>query len=553
MDSQNTSAPFSRSRDFNASMNDDGFSMEEKLSMLQDRAKDIDAFLETLNGLKGKLEKKKQTIKDIIEKKIEDNQKELKKWRDLLFLIVDESLDEKIEKLNTQTSYYVGTKKDIEQVLENTKNLPPSSDDGDSDEESEDLKLDDLLEQDLLNLQPEGLTQFETTEMDSRVKNDFNVLLNEPKKSLRRTFAYVGGIIRGYLRRGKSNINWIKIMRKLEGREFEDRMLSESDPYVGAKINLVQELSAPTVAMKENVSNTWNSMTKLFENRNNQEIRDEFCEELYRYYEYNPEDVEFYLPQLCTLMLSQYHQFQPLKQFILEKCSQSIHFALQTYLLVRAAKDSREPPKKKKVIPDSIVRWRLLCDQLLSEITKAVRIPVNPVRSTVLAQLLGVEKSEKEEIKEITNEELFKVPIQFMDNLVAISMALPAVPSDQYATELVKRLEKENKFLQEEFARSGAFVYIPLLKPVGSAEYHRVIRIPAQEANPIPTYGRVLYYTLVEVIDAQPAEYLEYEKKPKKHKGDRPKKDKKAKKDRDHIERCPSVLPPEINKLGDQI
>eukprot|EP01114_Cavostelium_apophysatum_P014494 TRINITY_DN3778_c0_g1_i1.p1 TRINITY_DN3778_c0_g1~~TRINITY_DN3778_c0_g1_i1.p1 ORF type:complete len:520 (+),score=122.28 TRINITY_DN3778_c0_g1_i1:229-1788(+) len=445
MDSQNTSAPFSRSRDFNASMNDDGFSMEEKLSMLQDRAKDIDAFLETLNGLKGKLEKKKQTIKDIIEKKIEDNQKELKKWRDLLFLIVDESLDEKIEKLNTQTSYYVGTKKDIEQVLENTKNLPPSSDDGDSDEESEDLKLDDLLEQDLLNLQPEGLTQFETTEMDSRVKNDFNVLLNEPKKSLRRTFAYVGGIIRGYLRRGKSNINWIKIMRKLEGREFEDRMLSESDPYVGAKINLVQELSAPTVAMKENVSNTWNSMTKLFENRNNQEIRDEFCEELYRYYEYNPEDVEFYLPQLCTLMLSQYHQFQPLKQFILEKCSQSIHFALQTYLLVRAAKDSREPPKKKKVIPDSIVRWRLLCDQLLSEITKAVRIPVNPVRSTVLAQLLGVEKSEKEEIKEITNEELFKVPIQFMDNLVAISMALPAVPSDQYATELVKRLEKEKQ------------------------------------------------------------------------------------------------------------
>lgn len=49
--------------------------------------------------------------------------------------------------------------------------------------------------------------------MESRVKNDFNTLLNEPKKSLRRTFAYVGGIIRGYLRRGKSDINWIKIMR----------------------------------------------------------------------------------------------------------------------------------------------------------------------------------------------------------------------------------------------------------------------------------------------------------------------------------------------------
>jgi guanylate kinase len=61
--------------------------------------------LETLTGLKTKLEKKKMTIKDIIEKKIEDNQKELKKWKELLFTVVDESLDEKIEKLDSQVTY----------------------------------------------------------------------------------------------------------------------------------------------------------------------------------------------------------------------------------------------------------------------------------------------------------------------------------------------------------------------------------------------------------------------------------------------------------------
>ena len=49
-----------------------------------------------------KLEKKKQTIKEIIEKKIEDNEKELQKWKELLFTTVDESLDEKILKLNSQ-------------------------------------------------------------------------------------------------------------------------------------------------------------------------------------------------------------------------------------------------------------------------------------------------------------------------------------------------------------------------------------------------------------------------------------------------------------------
>ncbi len=49
--------------------------------------------------------KKKQTIKDIIAKKIEDNQKELEKWKELLFLVVDESIDEKIEKLDSQVTF----------------------------------------------------------------------------------------------------------------------------------------------------------------------------------------------------------------------------------------------------------------------------------------------------------------------------------------------------------------------------------------------------------------------------------------------------------------
>jgi len=94
-------------------------------------------------------------------------------------------------------------------------------------------------------------------------------------------------------------------------------------------------------------------------------------------------------------------------------------------------------------------------------------------------------------------------------------------------------LEKENKFLQDEISRSGAFVYIPLLKPVGSAEYHRLVRIPSSEATPIPTYGRVLYYVLAEVIDAPPEVVITEEKEEKKkHKKEKKlKKEKKEKKE----------------------
>lgn len=53
-----------------------------------------------------------------------------------------------------------------------------------SESEDEDPTVDDLLSLEL-NLEPDGLTQTETNEMESRVKNDFNILLNEPKKSLR--------------------------------------------------------------------------------------------------------------------------------------------------------------------------------------------------------------------------------------------------------------------------------------------------------------------------------------------------------------------------------
>ncbi len=201
------------------------------------------------------MNKKKNLIKEVVAKKTEDNQKELLKWKELLFVLVDECIDEKIEKLDSQVmheegfnfsslltfnciyfqsfrfflfvnvnfgillaiqfqaNYFRTTYTEIEKTLDIISKKQGNDDnESDSDNETEDPKLDDLLAL-KLDLQPDGLSVFETTEMESRIKSDFNVLLNEPKKSLRRTFAYVGGIIRGYLRRGKSNIDWIKIMR----------------------------------------------------------------------------------------------------------------------------------------------------------------------------------------------------------------------------------------------------------------------------------------------------------------------------------------------------
>ncbi len=55
-------------------------------------------------------------------------------------------------------------------------------------------------------------------------------------------------------------------------------MLHEPDTYVGTKLSFDE----PNLfKVEENVSNTWNSMTKLFEYRHNQELRCKYSLSIY--------------------------------------------------------------------------------------------------------------------------------------------------------------------------------------------------------------------------------------------------------------------------------
>lgn len=71
-------------------------------------------------------------------------------------------------------------------------------------------------------------------------------------------------------------------------------------------------------------------------------------------------------------------------------------------MLVRAAKDSRAPPKKKKVIPPSLIDWRVTCNTLLGEVQGAAQIF----------------------IRTSSIEDPFKAHIEFMDSLISISQNL---------------------------------------------------------------------------------------------------------------------------------
>eukprot|EP01118_Nematostelium_gracile_P006827 TRINITY_DN2202_c0_g2_i1.p1 TRINITY_DN2202_c0_g2~~TRINITY_DN2202_c0_g2_i1.p1 ORF type:complete len:713 (-),score=200.74 TRINITY_DN2202_c0_g2_i1:526-2664(-) len=487
---------------------------DDKRNMLLERSNETESFLVSLAELKQKLENKKGTIKNIIEKKVEENLREVNKWRDLLFTVVDECLNEKIESLSSQERFLAETHKEMKKVLESMTATPRESRHKlEVEEETEDPQLDDLLALDL-KLEPIGLSQAEITEGDFSVRKDFTTVLSEPKKSLRRTFTFVAGIIRGYLRRGKSNIDWIRIMRRLEGRELEECMFSTDNdprPYIGTKP--VVEEQPPVGPLKPQTNSTWDSVLAIYQHRKDEVSRAEKVKALYLDYERNPEEVEFYLPQLCSMLL-QYKDFQPLKDFILAQCTKSFHFALRTYLFIRANKDSRVPPQKKKLIPKAILKWRNLCDHLLAEIVNAVSIPT----------LSDGDQTE------VNREELFLLPIQFMENMINISKELVALwdTPEKFQPTLTALLEEQNAYLQTVAKEHpAALAYVPLLKENSSPDFHKIVAIPVSEAFPIPTYGRVLYYVWLEVIDVQD----KGQETPRREKKKKEKKKKEEKKD----------------------
>jgi hypothetical protein len=69
-------------------------------------------------------------------------------------------------------------------------------------------------------LQPDGASLAETK---GDLWNEFGNLLDESRKSLKRSLLLVGGIVRGYMRRGQKKDEWVKIVRRLESRFEIDR------------------------------------------------------------------------------------------------------------------------------------------------------------------------------------------------------------------------------------------------------------------------------------------------------------------------------------------
>ncbi|XP_049849622.1 phosphatidylinositol 4-kinase-like [Schistocerca gregaria] len=105
------------------------------------------------------------------------------------------------------------------------------------------------------------------------------------------------------------------------GRESE-RAIESSRPK--SSISLFREFE---------IHDTWACISAIHRNNSNLALCNYCC---FMLYQMPVSEVEFYLPQLCILLVYQPRHIAMLEMFILDQCARSIHFALKTDFLLDA-------------------------------------------------------------------------------------------------------------------------------------------------------------------------------------------------------------------------
>jgi hypothetical protein len=326
---------------------------------VQKRLAQVEEFFPVLESFQKKLEQKKKAAREVIKDKMKELHQLINKWEQRFLDTAKETLDDKIEVLRQQEEKLREIHKTMQDFLAKNKDglkreyrrLDDTTDTSleDTDEEmlsSADEEIRKQLEKIYslqLPLKAEGV---KNEEFNDNLQQEFGALLDETRKSLKRSCTFVGGIVRGYLRRGQKSDKWVNMIRRLEARtevgEGQVAMIPNSKDT-----NPIFKDYVPRTFNAELNNKVWKVISDLFKYRHNQSLRVELSKSLSTHYANNPSEIEFYLLQLVNTMLNN-KDFQTLEQFIMSQCQMSQHFALQAYLLVRSLGDTGSEKWKKR-------------------------------------------------------------------------------------------------------------------------------------------------------------------------------------------------------------
>ncbi|KAG9399110.1 Phosphatidylinositol 4-kinase beta [Aphanomyces cochlioides] len=228
-------------------------------------------------------------------------------------------------------------------------------------------------------------------------------------------------------------------------------------------------------------------------------------DQLYSCFEENPDEVEFYIPQLCTFLLhGQYDKNPALEFFLLSQCRRSLHFAhrLHWFLQSFCANGSTY---KSEGLSATVDKYSAENGQLLLEIAKQGGVPAK-----LFSMGLNEEEVDTPELSDTRDvalqlaEESIQSPeqIALYDTTPAFLKALTDLADRLIGVPLMDRKVHLRQGLAEIEAKffPASTIYLP----VGDA-MHRIKSVLIDECFPFSTKERVPYLVCVEVVDyAQP-------------------------------------------------
>lgn len=105
--------------------------------------------------------------------------------------------------------------------------------------------------------------------------------------------------------------------------------------------------------LRSDFFDAWMAVTYLYRYRASRGVQDYICNELYHL---SDADLEAFLPQICNLVVHHARDSIALERFVMDKCAESLHFAVQVYWFLQAAVEDAVRKSNK----DAEARCRLL-------------------------------------------------------------------------------------------------------------------------------------------------------------------------------------------------
>ncbi|KAF0682459.1 Aste57867_25411 [Aphanomyces stellatus] len=225
-------------------------------------------------------------------------------------------------------------------------------------------------------------------------------------------------------------------------------------------------------------------------------------DKLYICYDEHPEEVEFYIPQLCTFLLhGKYEKNPQLEFFLLSQCRRSLHFAHRLHWFLDSF-CARGATYKSEGLSATVDKISAENGPLLLEIAKQGGIPAKLFDLGLAEDEIDSSADMQEQrasalllaeanIQSPTQMSLFQTTPCFVKSLTDLADRLIPLP-------LVNRKSRLRQGLAE--IQAMFFPSMGIYLPIGHAA-HRVKGLVIDECFPFSTKERVPYLICVEVVD----------------------------------------------------